>query len=111
MVGFERHVLTWTVLQGGTALGRTGLPGIRWKAIFKPQMTLGHMAILLKNIWGSVNKKLCFIRKNRIGSVFHGLSQDAKVFRCPCNSWPSGLSGNARLPRMGAFSRVPGLPA
>lgn len=72
---------------------------------------IGHAAILLKNTWGSVNKKLGFIRKNRIGSVFHSLSQDAKVFGCPYNSWPSGLSGKARLSRMGAFSGVPGLPA
>lgn len=73
-------------------------------------MTRGHTAILLNNIWGSCNKKLCSIMETQNGSVFHGLSQDAKVFGCPCNSWPSGLSGNARLWR-GAFSGVPGMLA
>lgn len=38
------------------------------------------------------------------GSVFHGLSQDSEVSRCPCNSWPSGLSENAKLLRTEAFS-------
>lgn len=85
-----------------TVSGRTGLPEYREKAVFVPQMTRGH-TILMLNTFGAVSIKSYVYKEKQDGSVFHRLSQDAKVYGCRCNSWPSGLSGNARHLRMEAF--------
>ena len=91
-------------------MGRTGLPENREKARFIPQMTRGHTTKLL-NTSGAVSIKRCVYKEEQDESVFHSLSQDAKVLECPCNSWPSGLSGNTRPLRMEASGGRPGMLA